>query len=188
MCVERRRAVDRIHHRDHAIEPVAQQQIGMRHGRVQHRGRIGQAGGFQQHAPERAAPVVEIAQQSLESVDQVAAHGAAQASRLQQHHVVADIFDEEMVERHLAELVDDDGGIRQRGIFQQPVEQGGLAGAEKAGEHGQRNGRRRGLSITAWRGLAHCVAELTFGLGCLAATGLAVLAGWPPLRRHLSWP
>ena len=62
MGIECRRAVDRIDHREHAIEPVAQQQIRMRHRRVQNRRRIGQPGGFQQHAAERAAPVVEIAQ------------------------------------------------------------------------------------------------------------------------------
>ena len=99
MGIERGLAVDRIDHRDHAIEPVAQQQIGMRHRRVQHRRRIGEPGGFQQHAAERAAAVVEIAQQRFQRVDQVAAHGAAQAARLQQHHVVADIFDQQVVER-----------------------------------------------------------------------------------------
>ena len=30
---------------------------------------------------------------------------------LQQHHVVADIFDQQMIERDVAEFVDDDGGL-----------------------------------------------------------------------------
>ena len=128
----------------------------MRHGGVQHRRRIGEAGGFQQHAAEAAAPVVEIAQQRLQRVDQIAAHGAAQAARLQQHHVVADIFHQQVVEADLAEFVDDDGGVGERRLFEQAVEQRGLAGAEKAGEHGrgesapadgadQRYGRPRSL-------------------------------------------
>ena len=140
MGVERGFAVDRVDHRHHAVEPVAQHEIRVRHGGVQHRRRIGETGRLQQHAAERAAPVVEIAQQRLQRIDQVAAHGAAQAARLQQHHVVADILDQQMVERDVAELVDDDGRIGQRRVFQQPVEQRGLAGAEKAGEHGQRDG------------------------------------------------
>ena len=82
MGVERCLAVDGIDHGHDAVEPVAQQQIGMRHQRVQHRRRIGEAGGFQQHAAERAAPVVEVAQQRFQRVDQIAAHGAAQAARL----------------------------------------------------------------------------------------------------------
>ena len=111
MRVERGLAVDAIDHRHHAVEPVALHQIGMRHGGVQHRRRIGEAGGFQQHAAERAAPVVEIAQQRFQRVDQIAAHGAAQAAALQQHHVVADIFHQQVVERDVAEFVDDDGGL-----------------------------------------------------------------------------
>ena len=69
--------------------------------------------------------------------------------RLQQHHVVADIFDQQMVERDLAELVDDDGGLGERRILQQCVEQRGLAGAEEAGEHGQWD-RRRAAGAARW--------------------------------------
>ena len=117
MGIERGFAVHRVDHRHHAVEPVAQHEIRMRHGGVQHRRRIGEAGRLQQHAAERAAPVVEIAQQRFQRVDQIAAHGAAQAARLQQHHVVADIFDQQMVERDVAELVDDDGGVGSAGSF-----------------------------------------------------------------------
>ena len=75
--VQRRLAVDRIDHGDDAVQPVTQQQIGMRHHRVQHRRRIGEAGGLEQHALEADAAIVEIAQQPLERVDEIAAHGAA---------------------------------------------------------------------------------------------------------------
>jgi hypothetical protein len=73
---------------------------------------------------------------------------------LQQHHIVGDIFDQQVVERDVAEFVDDDGGFRQRRILQQFVEQRGLAGAENAGEHSQRHGRRR-LAPAGANGLAH---------------------------------
>ena len=138
--VEGGKSVDRVDHRHHAVEPVAQQQIGVRHGGVQHRRRIGETRGFQQHPAKSAAAVVEIAQQGFQRVDQVAAHGAAQAAALQQHHVVADIFHQQMVEADFAELIDDDGGLGERGVLEQTVEQTGLAGAKKAGQHGERNG------------------------------------------------
>ena len=155
MRVERRLAIDAVDHGDDAVEPVALHQIRMRHGGVQQRRRIGQAGRFDQHAAEGAAPVVEIAQQRLQRVHQIAAHGAAQATRLQQHHVVADIFDQQVIERDVAEFVDDDGGIAQRRVLEQAVEQRGLAGAEKAGEHGERNGLGRPAPIGAIAGSRH---------------------------------
>src|SRR5262249_37126414 len=116
----------------------------------------------------------------LQSVDQVAAHGAAQAAGLQQHHVVADIFDEQMVERHLAKLVDNNSGFRQCGVFQQPIEQCGLSGAQEAGQHCKRDRRRRDFSLGVRRSFAHCVVELTFGLTVFAVfAGLAVLLALP---------
>ena len=93
----------------------------MGHGCVQDRRWIGQSGCLKEHTPEFAAAVVEVAQQRFKRIDEVAPHRAAQASGLQQHHIVADILDQQMVERHLAEFVDDDGGLRERGILQQPV-------------------------------------------------------------------
>src|SRR6516225_2641200 len=106
----------------------------MRHGCIQYRRRIGEAGGFQQYAVERAASVVEVAQQCFQRVDKVPAHGAAQAARLQQQQVVANIFDEQVVKRDLAELIYDDGSVGEGRLFKQMVEQGGLAGAEEARE------------------------------------------------------
>jgi hypothetical protein len=39
-----------------------------------------------------------------------------------------------VVERHLAELVDDDQGVRHLALAHQVVEHGGLAAAQKAGQ------------------------------------------------------
>src|SRR6185437_2725194 len=66
--------------------------------------------------------------------------------------------------------------LRERRIFQQPVEQRGFAGAQETGEHSERNGRGRSLSFSARRGCAHFVDEVTFGLVCFA--GFAALAGF----------
>ena len=137
MLVQRVAAVDRIDHGDDAVEPVAHHQIRMRHHGLQHRRRIGEAGGLQHHAAETDAAIVEIAQQALERVDEIAAQGAAQAAALQQHHVVVDGLHQQMVEADLAELVDDDGGAGERGIADEPVQERGLAGAQEAGQHGK---------------------------------------------------
>jgi hypothetical protein len=89
----------------------------MRHHRVQHGCGVGQTGRFEENAAKIAATVVEIAQQCFECVDEVTAHRAAKTARLQQHHVVADVLDEQMVEAYLAKLVDDDRSVRKRRIL-----------------------------------------------------------------------
>ena len=70
----------------------------------------------------------------------------------------------------VAEFVDDDGGLGQRRVFQQPVEQRGLAGAEKAGEHGQRDRLRpagRARRRRSLRGRAHWLRRCDLRLGRL---------------------
>ena len=96
--VERGLAVDRVDHRDDAVEAVAHRQIRMRHRGLQHRRRIGQAGRLQDHPAERRPAVVEIAQQLLQRVDQVAAQRAAQAAALQQYDAVADLAHQQVIE------------------------------------------------------------------------------------------
>jgi hypothetical protein len=58
---------------------------------------------------------------------------------LQQHHVVVDRLDQQVVEADLAEFVDDNGGAGESRIAQEAIEKGGLAGPEEAGQHGQRD-------------------------------------------------
>ncbi len=91
-----------------------------------------------------------------------------------------DMLDQQVVEADLAELVDDDGGVGERGIVQQAVEQRGLAGAEKAGEHGERD--RRNRAARPFR-RAHCclvgfaapfrVSAVFFGSGFFGSGFLA---------------
>src|SRR5262249_13565690 len=82
---------------------------------------------------------------------QVAAQRAAQATALEQHHVVVDGLHQQMVEADLAELIDDDGGVGKRGVGQQAIEERCLAGAQEAGQHGQRNGFGRSVQARSTR-------------------------------------
>ena len=144
MRVERRFAIHRVDERYDAVEPIAHHQIGVGHDRVQDRRWIGEAGRLQHDPLERLDPaVVEALQQVFERVHQIAADRAAHAARTHQHHVAVDLLDEKMVEADLAEFIDEDERIGERRRGEQSIEQRGLAGAEEAGDDGQRNGRRR---------------------------------------------
>src|SRR4029078_5039990 len=87
---------------------------------------------------------------------------------------VADVLDEQMVEAHLAKLVDDDRSVRERRIFQKSIEKRCLSGAEKARQHGQWNRCGRSISLGGRRGFAHCVVALTFGFVGLGGFALFV--------------
>ena len=137
------------------------------------------------------AAVVEIAQKLLQRSRRGRRAWCSRGSRSQQHdHVIVDTFDQEMIEADLAELVDDDGGVGERRIVHQTIEQRGLAGAEKAGEHRERD-RLGGLSRAGrsiFRALsavpvlrriaAACEIGLALGRGYRASRS----AAWPRLR------
>src|SRR5205814_10571685 len=75
----------------------------------------------------------------------------------------------EMIEPDVAELVDDDRRAAEHFILQQAIEQRGLPGAEEAGQHRERDGRRWNARPGAR--LAHCLVD--FGSGYIAAAVLA---------------
>jgi len=150
----------------------------VRHYRVQHRGGIGEAGGLDHHAAKRHPSVVAVAQQLFERRDQIAAHRAAQAAARQHDHAVADILHQQVIETDLAELVDEHGGVGERGIFKQLVEQRGLAGAEKTGEHGERDRLQR---LAGTRGGA-CRHALSVSLSAPARRLRLSTPAWPCRR------
>jgi hypothetical protein len=84
--------------------------------------RVGQTSRFQKDAVECAAVIVEITQQRFEGVDEVAAHRANKGSRTAATPYVANDFDEQMIERDITELVDDDSSVGEGGVFQKPIE------------------------------------------------------------------
>ena len=128
VIVEGRQTVDRVHKRDHAVEPVAHHQIGMQHDRVQDGRRIRQTRRLDDHPVEPVhAAVIQSAQQVFERRDKIAANGAAQATGGKLHDAVAGLIDKQMIEPDLAEFIDDDRCVRHRRILQDPIEERCLA-------------------------------------------------------------
>ena len=108
---------------------------------LRHRRRIGEAGGLDDDGVELAlAP-----HQPVDDADQVAAHGAADAAVVHLEHFLVGADDQLVVDADLAEFVDDHGVFLAVRLGQDAVEQGGLAGAEIAGQHG--DGEFFGLSL-----------------------------------------
>ena len=138
--VEGAGAVDRIDRRDDAVQHIARRDDRVGHQGVQDRRRIGEAGGLDHDAgEERDLALDPVDKQIGQGVDDVAAHGAAQAAAVQQHDILARPLDQQMVEADLAELVDDDRGRRHAGLLQHMIEHRRLAAAEKAGQQGDRD-------------------------------------------------
>ena len=79
----------------------------------------------------------------FDDADQVAAHRAADAAIVHLVDLFVGFDDQFVVDADLAELVDDHGVALAVVLRQDTVEQGGLAGAEIAGEHGHGDLRLR---------------------------------------------
>ena len=157
-------AVDRVDHRHHPLQLEADGEIGVVDQRVQDRRRVGQPRGLDHDPSERVdSAVVAAAQQIFERRDQVAAHGAAQASRTEQDHPLVHRLDQQVVETDLAELVDDHHRVGQRRVGEEAVQQRGFARAEKAGEHGERDR----LGAAGLFGLGH--GATAFEVECAAS-------------------
>ena len=128
-----------VHGDDHAGKPVAFLEVLVGEQGMDDRRRVGETGGFNDHTVQGRDFTLELLNEKLaQRVHEVAADGAAKAAGIKQHHVFADFTHQEMVERDVAELVDEDGGARERFVLQKFVEQRGLAAAEKARQHEER--------------------------------------------------
>ena len=106
---------------------------------------IGEAGRLDDDRVELALAL----HQPLDDADEVAAHGAADAAVVHLEHFLVGADDEFVVDADLAEFVDDHRVALAVRLAEDAVEQGRLAGAEIAGEHGDgdlglRGGGRRG--------------------------------------------
>ncbi len=163
---------------DDAIELIDAVDALLGHDGVHDRGWIGETGGFEDDALDRW----DVAPQgagvhAFESLDEVAADLAAHTSRRQQDGVVVDLLNEAVVDADLAELVDDDAGAGHGGIVEEALQERGLTGAEKAREHGQRDGLRCGLAggsaCLACRITHRALLDLRYGTGYTASPGEA---------------
>ena len=121
-----------VDHGDDGVEPGPGLHVVVGEEGLRHRAGIGEAGGLDQDAVE----LVLALHQAFDDADQVAAHGAADAAVVHLEDFLVGIDHEVVVDAELAELVHDDGVFLAVLLAQDAVEQGGLAGAEIAGQHG----------------------------------------------------
>ena len=84
-----------------------------------------------------SSPAARFWRQRRQRHDQVAAHGAADAAIVHFDDLFAAVLHQDLVvDVFLAELVLDDGDLQPVLLAQDAVEEGGLAGAEEAGQDG----------------------------------------------------
>ena len=110
--VEALRAIDGVDQRDDArqMQGMIEHRVGAE--REQDRRRVGKASGFDDDPPKPPdlaclAPV----KQGAQGARKILTDGAAQATARQFEHAPLDEIDEVVVDRDLADLVDDDGGV-----------------------------------------------------------------------------
>ena len=99
---------------------------------------VGEAGGLDEDGVE----AVLALHQPAEDADEVAADGAADAPVVHLKNFLVALDDELVVHADFAELVFDHGDFLAVLLGEDAVEEGGLAGAEKAGEDSDGNGSR----------------------------------------------
>ena len=100
---------------------------------------VGEAGGLYEDAVEGLLALHEAA----EDADEIAADGAADAAVVHLEEFFVGLDDELVVHADLAEFVFDHGEFLAVLFGEDAVEERGFAGAEEAGEDGDRNGHGR---------------------------------------------
>ena len=121
------------------------QQVGLGHLVVHEKGlrdraRVGQTGGFYDHAIKLQLAFAALFGQFLQSAAQIFADGAAHAAIAHLHDVFLGVAHQNVaVDVFLAKLVLDDSDFLAMRLAQDALEQRGFARAEKTGEDGGRN-------------------------------------------------
>ena len=133
MIVELAFTVRGIDGRDHAVASEAFGDEGFLHQGMDHRCRIGQAGGLDQYPRNRRdLPPRRTLEQSLERPHQIALDAAADASRVEHHQSLVDLLHQMVIDPDFAELVDQNGRSGHIGLTDDVIEQRRLAGPEEA--------------------------------------------------------
>ncbi len=196
--IERRQAMDGIDDGDNAVKV---EMLG--DGRVPHDGlhdgrRIGEAGRLDDDARQGLDLAgLHAVDQFGERIDQLAAHGAAQAAIGKLDDGIARRLDQKVVDADLAEFIDDHRRVVHGRILQDPVEKRRLSRAEKAGDDGDRNrpvGSRHGFARNQNVGRGFGIGTLAISLAP-AAPGLVATGSLPGMRpaktvrggRPISW-
>ena len=147
-AVECRGAVHRVDecHDPGEAQTVVEHRVGAE--REQDRRRVGETRRLDDD-PAETPDLAGIAaiKKAAQRLRQVFADGAAQTTARQLDHAALDEIDEVMIDRDLADLVDDDGGVGEFGRDQRSAQQRRLAAAEKAGQQGRRQDLRFGHAI-----------------------------------------
>ena len=124
-----------VHHGGHAVQPGTGADLLVDEEGLGHGAGVGQPRGLDDDGVEAAlAP-----HQAGEDADQIPPHRAADAAVVHLEHFLVGVHHQVVVNADFAELVDDDRILLAVVLRQYPVEQGGLAGAEIAGQHGHGN-------------------------------------------------
>ncbi len=104
---------------------------------------IGKAGGLDNHTVKWCDfTALSSIQQTMQTVHQVAAYGATQATGLQQHHVFNGRFHQFMIQPDFAELIDDNRSITKLRLLEEMVEDRRFTTSQKTGQKGYRHRRR----------------------------------------------
>ncbi|MCY1520418.1 hypothetical protein D9M68_551940 [compost metagenome] len=136
--------VHRVHQGDDAVQHVALTEFFVGEEGLRHRRRIGQAGAFDHQAIEVQLTGVQALQQQEQRLLQLDMDGTADAAVGQGHHLHRFVTQQLAVDGGFAELVLDHGDLQAVVGLEDVFQQGGLAGTEKAAEHGDRNGEMGG--------------------------------------------
>ena len=123
-----------IHQGDDAIQMEFLLDVIVNEEGLRHRSGICESGGLQHDAVEAVTPPRQVAQYA----DQVAAHRAADAAVVHLENFFVGVDHQILVDADLAELILDDCNAQAMTLAEDAVEQGGLAAAKEAGQHGYR--------------------------------------------------
>ncbi len=142
-AIEAVRAVYRVDEGDDARQMQGVIEHGIGTQGEQDRCRIGESGGFDNYSLEApyfacSAPLEQAAQ----GTRKILADRTAQTAAGQFENASFDKVDEVVIDRDLAELIDDDSRIGQGGRDQRASQERRLAAAEKSGQHGRRQSLR----------------------------------------------
>ena len=133
--IEVLRGIFGVDDRHNAIQPVGLADLGVSEESLGDGPRIGEAGGLDEHAVE----AVLTLEQPGQDPEQVAAHGAAEAPVVHGENLFIGLDDQLVVHADLPKFVFDHGNLAAVLLGEHAVEQRGLAGPKKTGEHGDGN-------------------------------------------------